>query len=217
MTPDKNHQKINKKPLVAVTVFFSVFVIFAFLAPLFMYLDLKQIGEPIYDVYKFVCHQRAERSLFLFGQDFQYSPEQVESFGITSILESREFLGSETLGYKVAFCFRDLGIYLAMAILGWLFVLIKRLQRIEPIKFKFILLGTLPIALDGGLQLLAEFLVITNPEFLPFTFNEPFYLSNNLKRLVTGAIFGTTVGLWLYPSIIKEFNINKTTNGKVQK
>jgi hypothetical protein len=48
-----------------------------FLAPVAMHVGWAGVGNTIYDVYGLVCHQMAQRSYFLFGQQLMYTPEQL--------------------------------------------------------------------------------------------------------------------------------------------
>ena len=53
--------------IVILLVFLYVFI--PFLAPIFFKLGYSNIGEDINNVYVEFCHQRVERSVFLFGEN----------------------------------------------------------------------------------------------------------------------------------------------------
>lgn len=98
---------------------------------------------------------------------------------------ARDFVGSPTMGYKIALCERDIAIYGAILIGGLLFSLVRRRLRPVPLLL-YLFLGIGPIALDGGSQLLA-----TPPlAFWPVRETYPFF------RVVTGALFGL-MNVWL--------------------
>jgi uncharacterized membrane protein len=194
-----------RKIVLGISVFWFSYLSMPFLAPILMKLGYSTPANLIYTVYSVLCHQRAERSIFLFGEKASYSMNDLKTAGINSFMESREFEGTDAFGYKVAFCFRDAGIYLGLLLTGILF-LIKPDFLKEPLKIKYVIAGITPMILDGVIQLIAE--ICANTGLNPFgalTPGVPFYLSTNLKRIITGMLFGGTIGFWLYPSIIKEF------------
>jgi uncharacterized membrane protein len=102
--------------------------------------------------------------------------------------EAREFTGNDRLGYKVALCERDVAIYGGIFLSGLLFAVLRK--RIKPLPIGFwILIGILPIAIDGGSQLLAQ---------LPLGFLTP-RESTPFLRTLTGLLFGVA-NVWLaYP------------------
>ena len=71
----------------------------------------------IYAAYQLVCHQWAFRSYFLFGPELDIRPRRAQRPG-RSATRSTAFVGSPELGYKVAFCERDVAIYLAVLAAG---------------------------------------------------------------------------------------------------
>ncbi len=110
--------------------------------------------------------------------------------------------------YQVAWCTRDTFTYLAMAVSA--FLVVK--SKIRSVRWYIPLLATLPFALDGTIQLIAEIRGVVNNEM---TF---FYSSTNLVRMLTGSIFGAGAGIWLFSmleeSIHEEFGENKPVKKK---
>jgi uncharacterized membrane protein len=161
-------------------------------------------AKPIYTVYKVSCHELAFRSWFLFGEQPYYPRasagiEDVETYGHASghdeydLVTARNFLGNEEMGYKVAFCQRDIAIYLAMLAFSLIFGLTKR--KIKPLPFLvWILVGIIPVGLDGGSQLISQVLT-----FIPFRETTP------LLRTITGALFGFTTGWFGIPVMEESF------------
>ncbi len=98
---------------------------------------------------------------------------------------ARDFIGDETLGYKIALCERDLAIWLAMLLAALLFRRWRGRLRPPPI-FLYLLLGLTPIAVDGFSQLLG---------YPPFAF-WPARESLPHFRVLTGALFGA-MNVWL--------------------
>ena len=95
------------------------------------------------------------------------------------LFAERAFIGNAEIGYKVAFCQRDLAIYGSILVAGLIYALIR--NRIEPISLKWYALFLVPIAIDGLTQLLG------------------WRESNWWLRTLTGVIFGAG-SVWLaYP------------------
>src|SRR5262249_9339982 len=78
---------------------------------------LRSAADSLYSVYHMTCHQWAFRSFFLFGQQAVYS--QGELAGLDA--DPHTFVGSQAQGWKMAFCERDLAIYLGLLLIGLLF------------------------------------------------------------------------------------------------
>jgi uncharacterized membrane protein len=169
-------------------------------APTLMKLGAYQPARWIYAVYAPMCHQLAFRSFFLFGEQPVYpraaADTQWMTFGQATgqseddFLNARRFTGDPRLGYKVALCERDVAIYGGILLAGLLFGLVRKRLPPAPIAL-WILLGIVPIALDGGSQLLS------NLPFLPLTVRE----STPFLRVLTGSMFGI-MNVWLaYPYV----------------
>jgi uncharacterized membrane protein len=168
-----------------------------FLAPTLMHRGAGGAASVIYAMYRPLCHQLPQRSFFLFGPQFTYRlPELMELAGdaVTGPF-SNSFVGNETLGYKVAFCQRDAAIYGAIFLFGLLFGLLRRHWNVRPLPWwAYILLGLVPMGLDGGYQLLSYAL----PLVFPSISLQP-YETTPLMRVVTGTLFGWAT-VWLaYP------------------
>lgn len=163
---------------------FGLYVLLPVLAPVLMQLGLEAAARPIYALYSFFCHQIPDHSYFLFGPTLVPSQEQLLAAGMEAtpnLFIERRFVGNELVGYKVALCQRDVAIYGAIFLGGLLFALLRR--RIKPLPVKWLLLAMLPIALDGGTQLLG------------------LRESTWWLRTLTGALFGLAGLLWIYPYV----------------
>ncbi len=174
------------------------------LAPVIMHFNLPGPANVIYSMYKPLCHQLGFRSVFLFGEQAFYprelagieglkTYEEVTSQVEIDVLAARNFIGNEAMGYKIAFCQRDLAIYGAMFIFSLVFIISKR--RIKSIPwYVWIILGLIPIGFDGVSQLpsvAAEIL----PSWLPIRESVP------ALRFLTGGLFGLTTAWYLFPMI----------------
>jgi uncharacterized membrane protein len=100
-----------------------------FLAPVLEKAHYPAPAKIIYAIYSPLCHQLAFRSWFLFGEQAYYPRELAGISGkITyeqllgseriDLTEARNFIGNDQIGYKVAFCQRDIAIYGAILLFG---------------------------------------------------------------------------------------------------
>jgi uncharacterized membrane protein len=166
-------------------------------APVLMKAGQTGPANAIYAVAKPLCHELSFRSWFLFGEKPVYPrAEYVERFDLDDdnwpdlFLHAREFVGDETMGYKIAFCQRDMATYGALLLGGLAFGVLRR-RGLRPMSFwLFVLLGVVPIGLDGGTQFLS--LIIPG---LP-TRESVWQL-----RTLTGAMFGFSIAWLAYPYI----------------
>ena len=200
-----------------------IYVGLPILAPALMNTGLTGPARIIYLAYGPMCHQMASRSFFLFGEqpvyprelagtDFTpietYMPGIPEFSGVSTdptqwtgfLLPARQFLGNEQLGYKMALCERDIGIYGFVLIGGILYAILRRRSQIKPLPFiAFMILGLGPIGLDGFTQLFGMYGAAANLSLFETLF--PLRESPPLLRTFTGAWFGLTL-VWLaYPRI----------------
>ena len=199
---------IARHYLAIFNLFLVLYVGIPFLAPVFKKVGWNGPAEVVYKIYSPLCHQWAFRSFFLFGEQAYYPHaaanvpgaltfEQVS--GITDLndpsrLGARAFQGSPTLGYKVAFCERDVAIWGAMALFGLVFAITRR--RIPKIHWiVWILVGLVPIGLDGFSQLFSQIPSTFIQSFLPYRESTPFL------RTLTGFIFGFMTAWFMFPLI----------------
>ena len=199
---------ISKHYLAIFNLFLVLYVGIPFLAPVFKKVGWNGPAEVVYKIYSPLCHQWAFRSFFLFGEQAYYPHaaakvpgvltfEQVS--GITDVndpsrLGARAFQGDPTLGYKVAFCERDVAIWGAMALFGLVFAVTRR--RIPKIHWiVWILVGLVPIGLDGFSQLFSQIPSAFIQSFLPYRESTPFL------RTLTGFIFGFMTAWFMFPLI----------------
>lgn len=173
--------------LAVVNLTFLVYVALPVLAPVFMALGWEGAGKAIYLAYRPFCHQLAERSFFLFGPKATYSLNDLSTLGLPtgtdfgSLWARRLFIGDPSIGYKMAFCQRDLALYGSLLVGGLIFALTRRWLR--PLPWKVYILFLLPMALDGGTQLIR------------------LRESTWALRLITGTLAGLATVWALYPRV----------------
>lgn len=174
----------------------------AFTAPVLMHAGAEAPARVLYRLYGHVCHQLAFRSWFLFGEQPAYPRQSAAPQGWLSfhqatgldesdrpqtLLQARRFVGNPRVGYKVALCERDIAIYGSILLFGLLFGLFRR--HIKPLPLAlWILIGWVPIAVDGFSQILSQ----APLHLLPFRESTP------LLRTLTGFLFGFTTAWFGY-------------------
>jgi uncharacterized membrane protein len=130
-------------------------------------------------------------SVQIIGGDSLYAaqnpPPNLNEWNPDTLTIARDYIGDAQMGYKVAQCERDNAIYLAIVVGSVIFSIprVRRNLRTVPLPL-YVLVGVLPIALDGFAQVLSE------PPFNLF----PMYESSPLFRTITGALFGL-MNIWL--------------------
>ena len=181
------------------------------LAPVLMNAGLTAPARVIYTVYKPLCHQFGFRSFFLFGDQPYYPLKEAgiqnvitfeEATGLPDLnnpaglsrLEARNYIGNETVGYKMALCERDMAIYSSIFLFGILFSLSGR--RLKSLHWMlWILIGMGPVGLDGFSQLFSQMEWSWLEAILPYRESTPFL------RVLTGGLFGFTTAWFAYPAI----------------
>lgn len=199
---DKVIFQFAKHWLALANTFWGLYAILPVLAPLLMIAGWTLPARIIYTIYRPACHQRPERSYFLGGQDFVYSPEELVAGGVDLDPFVRD-IGNEAIGWKMAFCERDLAIYGAIFLGGLAYGLVRLLRRRQgPGTWRMPLwifaLFLVPMGVDGVLQLFG------------------FYESTWLLRTITGVIFGLGAVLFAYPYAEEGFgDVRRTINQKL--
>jgi uncharacterized membrane protein len=199
---DKAIFQLAKHWLALANVFWGLYVILPILAPLFMTAGLTLPARVIYTIYRPACHQRPERSYFLGGPEMVYSPEELAAAGVDLSPLARD-IGNETLGWKMAFCERDVAIYGTIFLAGLLFALARQLRwgpgaRAWRMPLRHFALFLVPMGVDGVLQLFG------------------FYESNWVLRTITGVTFGLGAVLFAYPYAQEGFDdVRRTINDKL--
>lgn len=203
----------------------AIYIGLPLLAPVLMNNGLTGPARLIYTLYSPLCHQMASRSYFLFGEQVAY-PRAIAGTSLTPIeaylpslpefadasadpsdwtaflFAARRFVGNDQLGYKMALCQRDMSIYTAVLLGGLLYGLLRRRWTIRPLPFwAFLLVGVLPVALDGFSQLFSQYIIALLPAGSSLTDLLPLRESTPFLRTVTGALFGFTLVWMTYPHI----------------
>lgn len=185
-------------------LFVFLYVGLPFLAPVLMSARVEAPARLIYRAYGMACHQLPYRSWFLFGEQPAYPRAAAGVAGWLSFQEAtgisegdteaeravaREFVGNPAIGFKVGLCERDVSIYGAIMLFGVLFAATGR--RLPPLPwYWWVLIGLVPIGLDGLSQLLSQ---------PPIGLLLPYRESTPFLRTLTGFLFGFTTAWFGYP------------------
>ena len=192
---------ISKHYMLVLNSIVVLYVGLPFLAPIMMSAGYTRPATVIYRFYGLVCHQLAFRSWFIFGEQAAYPREaagvdNLLPYGIATGLSeddelaARQFVGDPSVGYKVALCERDVAIYGGILLFGLIFTLTGK--RIKPLPwYLWLLVGIIPIAIDGFSQLLSQ------PPLNMFPYRE----STPFLRSITGFLFGFTTAWFGYPIV----------------
>lgn len=166
--------------LALLTIFWGLYTGLPLLAPILMNIGWTGPARVIYAVYRPACHQRPDRSYFIGGPHVVYSTQELARAGVDVDPFARD-IGNERVGWKVAFCERDVAIYGSLFVAGLAYAVLRRRRGRWLMRFRIYLLFLVPMAIDGGLQLIG------------------LHESNWLLRSITGGIFGFGSVLFAYP------------------
>jgi len=195
----------SKHYMVVFNLAVALYLGLAFLAPVLMKAKMELPASVLYKAYSLVCHQLGFRSFYLFGEQ-RYYPRAAagvpgvltfnqatglsEGSSIEDLYSARSYVGNEQVGYKVALCERDVAIYGSILIFGLLFSLSGLKLPALP-WYLWIIIGIVPIAVDGFSQLFSQ----PPLSFIPYRESTP------ALRVLTGFLFGFTTAWFGYPIV----------------
>jgi uncharacterized membrane protein len=191
--------RLAKHWLALVGLFWGLYVGLPLLAPVLMDVGWRVPAQVIYTLYRPACHQRPERSFFVGGPQAVYSMEELAAAGVDLDPLARA-IGNESVGWKVAFCQRDVAIYGAIFLSGLAFGLLRRWRRTWQMPLRYYLLFLIPMGVDGTLQLFG------------------LYTSTWVMRAITGVIFGVGTVLFAYPYLEDGFSeVRQSIHNRLQR
>ncbi|GER78827.1 MAG: DUF2085 domain-containing protein [Chloroflexi bacterium] len=217
-------QWITRHWFEAFLVVYGLWVFTPFLAPVFMQLGWTGAGKAIYFIYSFFCHQLPERSYFLFGETVMYSLKEIQAAWQDTInpLILRQFIGNETMGWRIAWSDRMISFYTSIWLIAVAWYPFRR--KIKPVSWWGFVLLLLPLVIDGGTHATSDLAgiglgfrdtnqwlaLLTNNAF-PATFYAGDALGsfNSWMRLITGLLAGLGI-VWLaFPYIFQTQALNQ--------
>jgi uncharacterized membrane protein len=194
---DKMIYQLAKHWLACINLATGLYIGLPLLAPILMEAGWTGPAKAIYFLYRVACHQRPDRSYFFGGPQIIYTPNQLAAAGVDPNPLVRA-IGNQVVGWKVAFCERDVAIYGTIFLAGLLYALLRRRRKHWLMPFRYYILFMVPMAVDGILQLFG------------------LYESNWILRTITGAIFGFGSVLFAYPYLDDAFaDVRRTINSRL--
>lgn len=134
-----------------------------------------------------------------------HTPEDAINFARVQ-LTSSIFIGNAQMGYKTAVCERDLSIYSGLGLTALIYAIPAVRRKLRPLPiWLYVLVGVVPIGIDGFSQLLS---------YAPFEF-WPTRETTPIFRVLTGLLFGAATGWLGYPNV--ELSMRDTRRAIEQK
>jgi len=191
---------LSRHWLALINVVLAAYVGLPVLAPVLMESGHLSAARIIYAIYAPMCHQLPHRSYFLYGTKATYTMDEIyQVWPEADYWKLRQFTGNPTYGYKVALCERDIAIWGSLFFCGLMFSLVR--SRARPISFwVYVLVGVVPMMLDGGSQWLSYLAVAVFPQ-LDIVPRE----STWLLRTITGGLFGWATAWLAFPHLQAAF------------
>lgn len=205
-------------------VIYGLWVFIPFVAPVFMKLGWSSAGNGIYFIYSFFCHQLPERSFFWFGQKTMYSLGEIQAAwqNTANPMILRQFIGSETMGWKIAWSDRMISFYTSV----WLFAVLwwPLRRKMRPLPWWAFALLLLPMVLDGGSHAISDlagiglgfrdsnqWLAVLTDYAFPATFYAGDALGsfNAWTRFITGLLAGLAIAWLALPYIFQSQQLNQ--------
>jgi uncharacterized membrane protein len=211
------------------------FTLLPFAAPLAMQSGWDTLGHLLYRFYGLFCHQMPQRSWFFFGSKLTYTLAEIQQVSpASSLWELRAFVGTPSMGWKVAWSDRMISFYTLTPLFGIAYVLVRWIRRrIAPLPWTVLLITLLPLAIDGGTHAVSDGLSQissasgfrdTNQWLALATVNAfpGFYAGDQLgtfnwwMRLVTGALAAWGIAFTVFPLIDQLIEQEVTLSGSLK-
>jgi uncharacterized membrane protein len=208
-------------------VLYGMWVWLPFLAPVFMKLGWGPVGNTIYFIYSFFCHQLPERSLFFFGEKIMYSLSEIQAVwqDTANPMILRKFIGNEVMGWKIAWSDRMISFYTSV----WVFALAlwTLRKKLKPLSWWAFALFLLPMIIDGGTHAISDLAGIglgfrdSNQWLVTLTNNSlpvSFYMGdalgsfNSWARFISGLLAGLGIVWLVFPYLFQSQVLNQQLN-----
>lgn len=220
----------------AFLVAIGLFVWLPWLAPLARRLGWNGLGQAVYLLYSFVCHQLPERSFFVFGPKVMYSLPEVQAAWRNTVnpFILRQFIGSAAMGWKVGWSDRMVSFYTSVWLFAVLWWPVRR--KIKPLPVWAFVLLLLPITVDAGSHAVSDLAGIGHgfrdsnlwlASLTGHTLSALFYAGdalgsfNSTMRLITGVLAGLGICWMALPHAYQAQNpdrkLDQLNYGKVLK
>jgi hypothetical protein len=199
-------------------VILGLWMTLPWLAPVLMHVGAIVPAKVLYFFYGVQCHQLPQRSYFLFGSQLMIPLNDIlHAYPANNPLLLRAFIGSQEMGWKVAWSDRMVSLHGGLFLGGSLFALTGRRWRPLP-AWGWIVL-TMPMILDGSSHFVNDILgadfrdsnawlsVLTGQVLAPAFYAGDFLGSFNWwMRLLSGLMAGFAAIALVYPHLNASFN-----------
>jgi uncharacterized membrane protein len=177
---DRGIHILTKHWLFAVNWALTIYIALPLLAPWMAAQGHDRLADFVYRAYgPPACHQLPERSYFFYGPQYDYTLAELET-AVGHEVPLR-YQGGPEVGYKVGMCQRCVAIYVALLFGGIAYGVVR--DRLKPLSWKVLVAFLLPMAIDGGGQLIG------------------LWESTWVTRTITGISAGMGMVLFVYPFI----------------
>jgi len=151
----------------------------------------------LYDAFSVTCHQKISRSQCLFEGEGYYIADCTAQEGERVSYDQKDIRAEHDshIGYKFPVCARDVGMYVALLLGALVYPFFRRLDSMYVYPAIYLVIGIVPFALDGTIQLLTSIF----PDIIGV------YESNNLTRLLTGGLAGFVASFYVIPILNNMF------------
>lgn len=212
-----------------------------FMAPIFMQLGWTVPARVIYIIYSPLCHQMAQRSFFLFGEQTMYNiselPVPISGNMLSDMTALRSFIGNPELGWKVAWSDRMIYMYGAVLLAAISYGLLRHRHRLHPPSLFMVALLLTPLAVDGtshmvsdinnglleGFRYSNQWLADLTGHSLPTWFygGDALGSFNSWMRLMSGLSFGLACVWFAFPYLERSISLTlpelSTESSQIQK
>ncbi len=207
--------RLIKYASIFITLIIFLYLFFAFLSPVLMKYGNYDLGIRIQKIYEQFCHQRVERSLFLFSdrslinsyssnelenyegiskEDYSYLPHWLQDILLRNH-DGHGLWGNSELGYKVAICIRDIALYGSFLVTSIILHLIYYIFRYSKrISFKTLLIMLSPILIDVLIQIFIDIFSL-----IPDTH---WFYDSWIRRILTGCIAGSSIAIYVIGELL---------------
>src|SRR6266851_5657175 len=119
----------DRRRLALLNTLVALFVVGPVVTPLLLAAGATSTATDLYRFFHLLCHQWAFRSFFVLGSQATFSRDQLITLGV----DPYTFLGDAQMGWKMAFCERNLAIFVGQLAFGLAFGSVH--QQMPPARF----------------------------------------------------------------------------------
>jgi len=114
----------DRRRLALLNTLVALFIVGPVVTPLLRAGGATSTATGLYRFFHLLCHQWAFRSFFVLGPQATLSRDQLSALG----LDPYTFVGDAQMGWKMAFCERNLAIFVGLLAFGVAYAAVRRRQ-----------------------------------------------------------------------------------------